>query len=78
MPWGELEPEIALPLNQGENRNRKLASPKDKSSSFHSPLSKGGWGVNNDLAARGELYCFPSLYSVTNIAYISSSTTCST
>jgi hypothetical protein len=27
-----------LPLDQGENRNRKLASPKDKSSSFHSPL----------------------------------------
>ena len=52
-PRGEQEPEIALPLNQGENRNQKLASPKDKSSSFHSsknkcfsfhsPLNKGGW-----------------------------------
>lgn len=48
-------------LDQEENKNRKVASPNNKSSSLLSPLNKGGWGgkegvtgVNQDSDARCE------------------------
>jgi hypothetical protein len=41
---GGTGPGNCFPFYQGENRNQKLASPKDKSSSLYSPQNIGGLG----------------------------------